>query len=65
MSATRDTGGADRRSFLKLAGFGALTGAAVLGAGKGGAEASEAKPENSGLYRETDQVKTYYESARF
>ena len=56
---------ADRRSFLKLAGAGAVTGGAVLVGGKGVAEASTAADETGRLYRETDHIKKYYELARF
>jgi hypothetical protein len=54
---------ADRRSFLKLAGVGVVTGGAVM-AGTKSAEAAEAKPA-TGLYRESEHVKRYYELARF
>ena len=54
--------GADRRSFLKLAGAGAVAGGAALLPG-GEAEASEAKAKPS-LYRETDHIRRYYELAR-
>jgi len=56
---------ADRRSFLKLAGLGALSGGAVLALDKSQAKASEATVKPTGSYRETDHVRTYYESARF
>jgi len=54
---------ADRRGFLKLAGFGAAAGGAALLAGDKAAEASDAKAEGS-LYRETDHIRRYYELAR-
>lgn len=54
---------ADRRSFLKLAGAGVVTGGAAVAAGKPAA-AAETKPE-SGLYRETEHVRRYYELAKF
>jgi hypothetical protein len=54
---------ADRRSFLKLAGAGAVAGGAALVTGEKKAEAAEAKPGGS-LYRETDHIRRYYELAR-
>ncbi|WP_029056789.1 twin-arginine translocation signal domain-containing protein [Stappia stellulata] len=54
---------ADRRSFLKLAGLGAVAGSATLVAGE--AVADEALPETAAGYRETEHVKTFYKSARF
>ena len=53
----------DRRSFLKLAGLGSVAGGAALVSGSDKAEAASA-PAGSG-YRETDHVKTFYQSARF
>jgi len=58
-------GGADRRSFLKLASVGTLTGGALLAMGKKPADASEKRPQDGTLYRETDHVKTFYESTKF
>lgn len=56
---------ADRRGFLKLMGFGAVsTGTAAVSAVAGTSEA-EAKPRADGGYRETEHVKTYYDLARF
>ncbi|WP_349360402.1 twin-arginine translocation signal domain-containing protein [Stappia sp.] len=55
---------ADRRSFLKLAGLGAVAGSATLVTG-GRAEAAEVVSETAAGYRETDHVKTFYASARF
>jgi len=60
-----DSAIADRRSFLKLAGAGAVTGGAVLAGGKGVAEASTTADETGRLYKETDHIKTYYKLARF
>lgn len=54
---------ADRRSFLKLVGAGAVTGGAALGATA--ASASEETTEKPGSYRETEHVKTYYDLAKF
>ena len=56
---------ADRRSFLKLAGAGAVTGGAVLVGGKGVAEASTTADGTDRLYKETDHIKAYYDLARF
>ena len=55
---------AGRRDFLKLAGVAAVTGGTALAAGKTEAEAAEVAT-GSDLYRETEHVKTYYDSARF
>ena len=63
MKVRRTEAVADRRSFLKLAGAGAATGAAALLTGEKPAQASEAKAKES-LYRETDHIRRYYELAR-
>lgn len=55
---------ADRRSFLKLIGAGAVTGGAVISA-SAAASASEGDKDRSGSYRETQHIKTYYDLARF
>lgn len=60
-----EKGRADRRSFLKLAGLGTVTGGALLALGEQPAEASEGRPGDGKLYRETDHVKTFYESTKF
>jgi hypothetical protein len=60
-----DSAIADRRSFLKLAGAGAVTGGAVLVGGKGVSEASTTANKTDRLYKETDHIKTYYKLARF
>jgi len=65
MSEKRQKAKADRRGFLKLAGLSALSGGAMLTLGKTDAKASEAPVKSTGSYRETDHVKTYYESTRF
>lgn len=53
----------DRRSFLKLSTLGvAAAGAAAVVSTPDAAEAGE--PEGTG-YRETEHVKTYYDTARF
>ena len=53
----------DRRSFLKFAGAGVAASGAAVAAGTP-ANAAEAKPRD-GLYRETDHIKRYYETAKF
>ena len=53
----------DRRDFLKLAGLGTVAGGAALVSGTESSEA--AVSENDAGYRETEHVKTYYETARF
>ncbi len=65
MSENRQTAKADRRSFLKLAGWGALSGGAVLALDKTQAEASDASVRSTGSYRETEHMQTYYDSAKF
>jgi len=54
----------ERRSFLKLAGLGAVTGGAAV-ATSGAVQAAEVEEENGSGYRETGHVKTYYDLARF
>ena len=56
---------ADRRSFLKLAGAGAVAGGVALVSGAKPAKAGTADNDTDGLYRETDHIRTYYELARF
>ncbi len=65
MSEDRQTAKADRRSFLKLAGWGALSGGAVLVLDKSQAEAGDTSVKSTGSYRETEHMQTYYESAKF
>ena len=55
----------DRRSFLKLAGLGSVAGSAALVAGSQTAHAVVADKKSESGYRETEQVKTFYRSARF
>ncbi len=56
---------ADRRSFLKLAGAGAVLGGAAV-AGSGGAQAQTAPVDDGqGRYQETDHVRKVYELSRF
>lgn len=64
MTQKSDRAIADRRSFLKLAGAGAVAGTAALVTGKETAEASTTADKKGG-YQQTDHVKTYYELARF
>ena len=54
----------DRRGFLKLAGLGAAAGGTALVAGEAVAADQPASPTAAG-YRETEHVKTFYETARF
>lgn len=54
----------DRRDFLKLASLGTVLGGAAIATG-GAAEAAETVDEKGSGYRESQHVKTYYQSARF
>ena len=54
----------DRRGFLKLAGLGTVAGGAVVASTVVPAAAEDVTAKTSG-YRETDHVRTFYESARF
>ena len=54
----------DRRGFLKLAGLGTVAGGAAIASSVAPAEADQAVDKTSG-YRETDHVRTFYESTRF
>lgn len=65
MKAKCDRANADRRSFLKLAGAGAVTGGALLVGGKKAAEASTTADVKGWVYKQTDHIKTYYDLARF
>ncbi len=64
----RETEGApvtDRRSVLKLAGAGVVTGGAALVAGAKVVEAATVEPAAEGqIYRETEHVKRFYELAK-
>ena len=64
MKESKKTVDSDRRSFLKLAGAGAVASGAVLAASGGTAEARE-ESGKEGHYRETEHVKTFYKLARF
>ncbi|MBO6814936.1 MAG: hypothetical protein JJ891_08735 [Rhizobiaceae bacterium] len=55
---------ADRRSFLKMAGFGPVVGGAVL-ATTASAQADASVNEEGTGYRETGHVKTFYNLSRF
>ena len=52
-----------RRDFLKLSALGAAAAGTVMAAGSAAAE--DAKLVSGSGYRETDHVKTFYETARF
>ncbi|HDZ75487.1 MAG TPA: twin-arginine translocation signal domain-containing protein [Aurantimonas coralicida] len=65
MSAKDKDARTDRRAFLKFAGLGTVaTGAALVTGGQAEAEVADAKSAAPG-YRETDHVKTFYQTARF
>jgi len=65
MVSQKDRTDTDRRGFLKLAGLGTVVGGVALVAGETAAKAATAKPSKGSAYRETEHVKTYYETARF
>ena len=65
MASLKDRTDTDRRGFLKLAGLGTVAGGVALVAGEGTAQAATAKTSKGSGYRETDHVKTFYETARF
>ena len=52
-----------RRDFLKLSALGAAAAGTVMATGSAAAE--DAKLVSGSGYRETDHVKTFYETARF
>lgn len=54
----------DRRSFLKLAGAGAVLSGAAVAAG-GTAQASTPVDTSEGRYQETEHVRKVYELSRF
>ncbi|MCS6878329.1 MAG: formate dehydrogenase [Geminicoccaceae bacterium] len=64
MSEQRKEKGHGRRDVLKLASLGSVAAAAATVVGRGEARAAEPAPRGGG-YRETEHVKTYYETARF
>ena len=59
----QDVGQTGRRDFLKLSALGAAAAGTVITAGS--ATADEAKTVSGSGYRETEHVKTFYETARF
>ena len=59
----QDVGQTGRRDFLKLSALGAAAAGTVITAGS--ATADEAKSVSGSGYRETEHVKTFYETARF
>jgi hypothetical protein len=65
MRQEKERSGADRRSFLKLAGAGAVLGGAAAVAGPDAAQAAGDKTRDEGRYRETEKIKQYYDLARF
>lgn len=65
MGDKKDTGrNADRRNFLKLAGLGSSAAAVAAVADARRASAMVADEGKASGYRETDHVRTYYNSAR-
>ena len=64
MKRDQETTGAKRREFLKLAGLGAVSGAAAA-VGAKPAEAEAGPQDRRAGYRETAHVKKVYELARF
>jgi hypothetical protein len=64
MKKDQEAPGAKRREFLKLAGLGAVTGAAAAVGAKPAAANVAADGKRAG-YRETAHVKKAYELARF
>ena len=59
----QDVGQTGRRDFLKLSALGAAAAGTVITAGS--ATADEVKTVSGSGYRETEHVKTFYETARF
>jgi len=55
----------DRRGFLKLAGLGTVAGGAAIASTVTSANAKDVELSTASGYRETEHVKTFYESARF
>ncbi len=64
MSGKKTEANPGRRDFLKLAGVATVSGGAALAVGGSDAEAKAVR-DDAGGYRETDHVRTYYDSARF
>jgi hypothetical protein len=65
MTIRDDRATTDRRGFLKFAGLGSLAGAVALATKGGEAEAADVSPQQGLGYRETQHVRTFYESTRF
>lgn len=63
--ATASQSGTDRRSVLKMLGIGTVGGAAVAAGGESAAAEVAATTSDTGGYRESEHVKTYYDRARF
>lgn len=63
--AKSGAGVTDRRGFLKLAGLGTVASGAVLVAGKDADASVLEAGKDQASYRETEHVKTFYETARF
>lgn len=61
---TPETAVADRRSFLRLVGASAVGGGAAIAAGAAAAAPASEKPTPGGDYRESEEVKRYYDLAR-
>lgn len=59
----QDVGQTGRRDFLKLSALGAAAAGTVIASGS--ATADEVKSVSGSGYRETEHVKTFYETARF
>ena len=59
----QDVGQTGRRDFLKLSALGAAAAGTVIASGS--ATADQVKSESGLGYRETEHVKTFYETARF
>ncbi len=64
MKQTKDQSPTDRRSFLKLAGLGAV-GSVATAASTVTASAEDKGPTGTKLYRETEHVKRVYDLSRF
>ena len=59
----QDVGQTGRRDFLKLSALGAAAAGTVIASGS--ATADEVKSVSGSGYRETEHVKTFYQTARF
>ena len=54
-----------RRDMLRLAGLGGVAGAAAVAGAAGKSEAAQQVESKGSGYRETEHVRTYYETAKF